>query len=148
MFKSYHYKNYSFSTCMRVRSATVDALAYCNISTQTNKASNYSLFLLDKRVGNLLGTIYGRYQQDRGAPDHREAQSTRLVRNLVRVHGVAKVLLRLIEHDVHQLVITLENSDRCKKTRMRGSNSQRVAVALALRRRRRRRLKTHPGVLQ
>ena len=61
-------------------------------------------------VLNLSRAVHGRDEHDGDAPAHREAELASLVRELVRVVGVAHVLHRVVEHEVDELVIALERA--------------------------------------
>ena len=68
---------------------------------------------LQERVGDLLHPVQARHHHDRGAACHDQTKISGLISNLQRILRVSQVLLALIQHQVKELIETLECAGHC-----------------------------------
>ena len=82
-----------------------------------------------ERVGDLLHPVQARHHHDRGAAGHDQSKTPGLISNLQRILGVPQVLLALIQHEVQELIETLERASHCGWDEERSSRQSKERVA-------------------
>ena len=82
-----------------------------------------------ERVGDLLHPVQARHHHDRGAAAYQKTQGSSLISHLERILRVPQVLLALIQHEVQELIETLERASHCGWDEERRSRQSKERVA-------------------